>query len=724
MSLDTVLNIGRTIRNNVENESEKIKFFRFARKPDIRNWDKNYWFSVNVIMDQTSMIIDWNSLSNIPENQRDNMVYFLNKTSEQDTSAPTYMFGDIFYTIKMSVEKSNSYRIQTDNSLDKLLKDKDILKPFLSTDKKKNKREFSLLKSYLNGDQLEEDSLKFIQSIIGQFAILKFWRMVKLEKDNIETILSCAPIVNGQKFLKQEALKDLYKQYVLHNLSGKKDVKSVIDSYIDKKKKENIDIKAKDVSLVDLGDAANEFLKVGEHSAFLHFNFQDEKGSTTSWYEQKHMCSYLYKYLIEKISETNDGMTVLNNLIYPTLCSGDDKNDRQFPDFRNENKYKSFFFSEKGSSLYDLLYADRIFGKTRKWIKGTDVNIIVLPRCVSGDIDVNTLLAFFFENKSETSLFDTSCFACFDGIDEKQIVFDYVFVNNSGQTSIYLFDISGLQKSLLKEIEARINNIERKISDEVQEEHHWNDFKTSIEDAYTYLIGTCQNKDGEIKIVNTVKNPTGTAPYAPYQSHLLKVVPKIYSKTFYADELLLASLIEKIEFCVRNADGNDVRNWYIKLKYRFKFILDIQNNTKSKYMEITGSPSYQAGLKLGQLAKPLGKKINSFQKNYVGMLTRRASSKEDCIVLTNDIFEKLVMHDCSYQTLLCGKMCAEIASLSGYDKEHFAFGFFEGYFKYLSNDSKEKFVEKAEKLVSDFSGNSELTETLNCVRNIVDELKN
>lgn len=234
----------------------------------------------------------------------------------------------------------------------------------------------------------------------------------------------------------------------------------------------------------------------------------------------------------------------------------------------------------------------------------------------------------------------------------------------------------------------------------------------------------CQNNEGDIKFVNQVRIRNENKPYAPYQSHLLKVVPKMYTQSFYDDNLLLPSLIEKTEFCVRNGKEANINNYYIKIKYSFKFLLDIQNNKTSKYMEITNSPSYLVGQKLGQLAKPLGRKVNTFQKNYVGMLTRRASTKSDAIELANDIIEKLVMHDCSYQTSLCGEVCANIASLNGYDKEQFAFGFFEGYFKYVANDATNTFVEKAEKLISDFSSNEDLSEALNDIKNIVEEFKN
>ncbi|MCQ2195325.1 MAG: hypothetical protein MJZ28_10305 [Paludibacteraceae bacterium] len=721
MSLDTVLHIGKTIKEKVD-ESERIQYFRFSRKPSFKDETPIFWFSVNIKMTSKQYTIDWNSLHPIPENQRENMFYFLNKTSDQDSSAPTYLWGDIWYSLSVTEEKSNSFRIRKDNSLDKLYNDKNYLNSFLSGDNKKKKQEKEFLQKYINGEEIKDENYNFVSSIINANPILMYWQMMKREKTNIEAVLSYTPVIKS--FVPDlNEVESAYKKYVWENLKSKKPVKDSINDYIRRKKTEDIEIKASDVSFEDLGDDTNKFLEVGDHCVFLHFNFIDEKGKT-SWYEQERTCSYIYSYLIEKITEYNDGKTVLSNLIYPTLCSGNEKNDCQFPNFKSENKYKSFFFSEEGESLYNLLYADRILKTTKKWIKGTDINIIILPKSIDREIDIQSLLAFFFENKSENSLFDTSCFDCFDEEESQQIVFDYVFVNTSGQTSVYLFDIAGLQKSILKEIESNIKKTSHNISEEIRETHHWEHFNTSIEDAYTVLLGMCQNNEGNIKFVNQVKVGNESKPYAPYQSHMLKVVPKIYTQSFYDDNLLLPSLIEKTEFCVRNGKEENTHNYYIKIKYSFKFLLNIQNNKTSKYMEITSSPSYLIGQRLGQLAKPLGRKINTFQKNYVGMLTRRASTKSDAIELANDIIEKLVMHDCSYQTSLCGEVCANIASLNGYDKEQFAFGFFEGYFKYVANDASNTFVEKAEKLISDFSSNEDLSEALNNIKNIVEELKN
>src|SRR5699024_9517880 len=64
--------------------------------------------------------------------------------------------------------------------------------------------------------------------------------------------------------------------------------------------------------------------------------------------------------------------------LYKTLCSGDKKNDIQFPGFKTSSKYKSFYFSDKQSK--NLFYAKEYSEKALFTIRGTEIKVIVLPR--------------------------------------------------------------------------------------------------------------------------------------------------------------------------------------------------------------------------------------------------------------------------------------------------------------------------------------------------------
>lgn len=52
------------------------------------------------------------------------------------------------------------------------------------------------------------------------------------------------------------------------------------------------------------------------------------------------------------VDDKNKERLVLKKSLWPTICSGDDKNDIQFPNFDLENRYKTRVFTE--SEIEDL----------------------------------------------------------------------------------------------------------------------------------------------------------------------------------------------------------------------------------------------------------------------------------------------------------------------------------------------------------------------------------
>jgi len=265
-------------------------------------------------------------------------------------------------------------------------------------------------------------------------------------------------------------------------------------------------------------------------------------------------------------------------------------------------------------------------------------------------------------------------------------------------------ELSGIEKSSLKTTMKRINHI----GSLVMQKYGW-DFKPKIENSFFNILGSVQkNYSGKVKFKANQK----------YQSHILKVLPQIYSKNYYRDDILLPAFIEKVEFSIRSGDPK-----YHSLKYNLEFLLSIQNNQNNRYMQITDSKSYQAGLLLGSLSKDLKNKINSFEKNYAGNLTRRISTLSDCRKFKNDIEEKNILHDISrYKRGISGTLSELLRDMdeSDYDKEQVAFGFFESYFKY---ETKKSFQEKLEKLLAD-SSNDDDTVLINQVKLVVENYKN
>ena len=170
---------------------------------------------------------------------------------------------------------------------------------------------------------------------------------------------------------------------------------------------------------------------------------------------------------------------------------------------------------------------------------------------------------------------------------------------------------------------------------------------------------------------------------------MLKVLPLIYTETYFNDDVLLRKVIEKVEFSIRN--GDEYGNFSL-LKYGLMLIYEIQNSKNNKYMEIMQSESYGIGLLLGTLAKELSLEINSFEKNYVGNLTRRISTMDDFIRLKNDIEQKLIMHDKSKYTFQTSYELAQKVKefKTQYDKDECAFGFLESYFKPIQKSENNK----------------------------------
>jgi hypothetical protein len=254
-------------------------------------------------------------------------------------------------------------------------------------------------------------------------------------------------------------------------------------------------------------------------------------------------------------------------------------------------------------------------------------------------------------------------------VPESIVQFDFVFSKKSDSLSapdVDMVEISGIERSLLVSLSERIREIRYLISKErnaLYPKRPKNFINLDIRNAFKNILG--DTTKGQKK----------------YQGHLFKVLPQIYTGTYYQDDTLLHAFIEKVEFNIRNDDEN-----YNLLKYDYYFLTKIQNSNKDKIMEMENSLSYKAGTLLGKMAKPLNQKINSFQKNYVGLLSRRIADKRSLIEFANFINEKLAIHDVAYPDLQQASVeFAEIVSKMS-DKEYLknecAFGFFESYFKY------------------------------------------
>lgn len=672
MSLDTVLKIGNILRNS----KEKMSFSNAVASCPKDN--KGCWpFCLCLPVDKNFNII-FDRASIIPENKRNSLFYLTYKTSNSD-SVCRYIYGDIYYSVKGTLSKNGSINKPKEDGYYRL-------------GESQNKNSFNIgndkCEKICSSSDISSEEIKGFQQIRTGFA---------KEKTLIERILKYAPAII--RYFEKENVSS-FKEYI-ENEDNLKDICCTINKENNKKKlKKSSEAK---------GD--EELLLLNTASIFLHFSYEDGNGDEKSWYDFSNTFELVtQKMLKEYVAETNGGL-VLNKNLWHTICSGDKKNDIQFPNFAWENRYKTRGFTE--SDIENLFYGVT-YAKKGKMISGSEYKLIVLPFGKNLKADD---LKLFIEKKNESSIilsneYSDDLISSALGSSSTFTSFDFIFVKNGGtKPDTDLIEISNITRSTLNRVDLRNKSIAHQVYSERNNEIKV-DMSLSICKSLTNLLGDVQlDATGKVKITASKK----------YESHILKVLPLIYKENYYNDSYLLHSFVTNVESVTRIGEGSF---WYKILKYDLMFILSIQNNKQNKYMEITNSASFKLGVKIGKMAKPLKNAIGSFEKNYVGLLSRRVSTKEDCIRFVTDISQKLVMHD-SVWSAMCAEVCDDLANLSEseYDKDELSFGFLDGYFKYEPTDKKKDFQKRLEKIIKDYSDDEDLKESVSKLNLIVEDIK-
>lgn len=643
MSLSTILEIGKILRTGSTNP---ISHFKYAVKAP-KETDKQHViaFVIPVEEDFTFRLDKLSLVTN--EKERESFYYLRYKASDSDTSDAKYIFGDISYNVSCKIKE---LKVKNNTSEDG--------KESFTVSSSENGGDYILLKSnaFANGAKARGKIL-LVASENEKSLLNKYWSQFSSVKDRLEKILLYAPIWEDN--IDCEDIELIYKEYAFNHFE-----KSIrrINKYKEAK------------SINELSQIDQDILgRCFDHSVFIHFEFTGKK----QWFNMEEMLRPIVTSLNNEITEAQaDGRVIMTKTLFQTLCSGDKKNDIQFPDFLPSNSYKSFSFEDK-DSFNNFLYAGKIIRKSRYIIPGTGLELHVFPRVIQGqEISAKDYESFFFDGKSESSLFALDWL---DAINPQEFqIFDFVITDNGGNSPVDVIEISGLSYSELVTIRKRINEIEHKISQEASVELS-GDWSLTVQKAVGDIYGSL--------IYNEKKGQTEFHYDTPkYKSYIQHILPQIYKECYYQDDSLLPEALSKIEYSFRKGTKY---GHYGRLKYDLKLLMSIQNKKVNKYMEITSSSSYLLGVKVGKMAKPLRSAINSFEKNYVGLLSRRVSTKEDCIRFLNDIMQKLVMHDKAYHTLCFDAFDAmNKISSEKYDKDEFEFGFFEGYLKYEPKDKK------------------------------------
>lgn len=684
MSLDTVLKIGNILRNS----KEKMSFSNAVASCPKDN--KGCWpFCLCLPVDKNFNII-FDRASIIPENKRNSLFYLTYKTSNSD-SVCRYIYGDIYYSFKGTLGKNGSINKPVEGGNYRLMESPSSFDKGTATC-----NEICSLSGF------SPEGTNEFQRMRTGFA---------KEQTLIERILKYAPAII--KYFEYVNVSS-FKEYI-ENEDNLKNICCTINKENNKKKLEKLS-EAK---------GEEELLLLNSASIFLHFSYEDCNGDEKSWYDFSNTLELVIREMHKKYVEDvkgNKERLVLKKSRWPTICSGDEKNDIQFPNFDLGNRYKTRVFTE--SEIEDLFYGVTYAKKNGKKISDK-YKLIVLP---CGDNLKAEDLKLFLEKRNESAIVsaneykddlissileDSSTFTSFD--------FIFARTERTKPDDTYLMEISNIRRSALNRVNKRNKEIADKVYAERNKEIEIDKLERNkeIKEDYSPICNSFRNLLGDVQMNNTT-GKVKIATSKKYESHILKVLPLIYKENYYNDPYLLHSFVTNVESATRIGDGSF---WCKILKYDLMFILSIQNNKQNKYMDIINTASFKLGSKIGKMAKPLKKAIGSFEKNYVGLLSRRVSTKEDCIRFVTDISQKLVMHDGIWATM-CAEVCDDLAKLpeTEYDKDELSFGFLDGYFKYEPTDKKKDFQKRLERILADYSGNEDLKDEVSKLNLIVDEI--
>jgi hypothetical protein len=675
MSLDTVLKIGKAFRESANG----LKYFKYI-KPCPKDTDKEsvIRFSLPVKEDFS---FDFDNLAEITNQNiigsetKDTELYYLTfKTSDSDGMVK-YIFGDIYYSLSSKINKDTTFEFSEGGYYrldDPIAKGAYKLNSF-----ERGGEDFNKIKSLL---VYPENSLlvKFRNSF--EKSANKIHKILKYHVGVLQFLAS--PLREELSILDFLRKDDLLQEYsawgnfnkIKSGKTGKKLLNQILNT-------DDVDYKWEDIKQ-DIGNT-KLLSNYTNSNLFLHFQLPTQP----YWYNFKEeLTSVTEKMIDDFVTKTDTNLFVLKKTLYKTLCSGDAKNDIQFPDFKSNSKHKSKFFTM--DEINDLFFS--IDYSKKAVINPTeDVKLIVLP---NGDnlkaedyekfqLNAYKLTAEVLTNRknTETKTNDDILLSWFDETSEnesKVTHFDMIFSKKGGMTApdTDLVELSGISKSSLQRIRERIKSttveIVTKRKKEIQSDKL---IPPSINWSFSQLLGSPQaDSNGKIQFKVNSK----------FQSHLLKVLPRIYCGTYLNDNLILPSFIANVEYSIRHGDSK-----FKLLKFDLEFILSIHNTKiyKNNYMKIIESESYQIGLLLGKLSQNFAGEnspIKSFEKNNVGNLTRKIPTLKDFIEFKNDVEQKLIMHEKNKFTFkLSSELSEKVKNFTGiYDKQECVFGFFESYY--------------------------------------------
>jgi len=407
-------------------------------------------------------------------------------------------------------------------------------------------------------------------------------------------------------------------------------------------------------------------------NVFLHFDF-----SGKHWYELPGVLDAINKQMARRFASVHPGtgLYTFDKTLYRSICSGDDKNDIQFPDFLSSGKHRSAAFTEE--EMKDLFFGIN-YSETplvSEWDTRSSIKIIVLPK--GNQLTADDLDRFSNRDLNEKNLLERHAEFDIDRlfspfaweVPENIVSFDVLFCKAGSNVDSDVLDIPSVQRSHLEQVHERIRKARIAVGEQQKKEQGVEPPRRNLIWSFYSIFGDHSEK---------------------YQRHLFKVLPQIFMGTYKRDDVLLSAFIEKVEYNIRNGSPN-----HNLLKYDYFFLTNIQTSNGGPTMnKMQTSKSYKAGLLLGKLAQPVSWEINSFEKNYVGLLSRRIANTDGLIKFANFVNEKLAIHGraTASRKVAWTELASLLANLteSEYNKNYCAFGFFESYFAYKPKPEAEE----------------------------------
>ena len=219
MSLDTVLKIGSVLRDS-DNSLKHFKYVQPCPKDKKGNYPLCLSFKVG-----DDFSIDFNSVSIIPENQRNKLYYLTFKTSDSD-GLVKYIYGDIFYESVGSVKNSvpvvsekGYYRLPNPNNS----------KAYQSGSFERGKADYNsiiqknkVMSLYNNSDNrvadLERIRIQMSKSIANIETILKYGSAVEYYFDN-KISVPFIDFLSNEEQLYDLSVKNNFKKISKQSLS-------------------------------------------------------------------------------------------------------------------------------------------------------------------------------------------------------------------------------------------------------------------------------------------------------------------------------------------------------------------------------------------------------------------------------------------------------------------------------------------------------------------------